>query len=375
MKIPFFKNTLHQILEGGTNFSFEQMSNAKSHCEDWMRQAFSSPVFFTKSCSQSLELAILALDLPEKSEVIVPSYGFVSVANAVVLAGHKCVFADCDPRTLNLCPSSLETLITANTGAVITINYAGIPCDYDRIVRICKANRLWLIEDNAHGLLSYINERPTGSFGDISTVSFDSVKMITSFEGGALVVNNSDLLPRIEEITEMGTDKLKFVRGDVPQYQWVRSGTNASLALPLFQFLWIQLEQHEKIKASFKEKWRRYSDSLQPISGKYQFQCSFEPEDVSVNGYSFWITLPDAQTREELQEHMSLLNIQVSRHYPALHLSEMGKQLSSVEEQQLPSAEHVAQTIIRLPLYMNMTEEEVSQVIDGIHSFFERKYP
>ena len=367
--IPSFKNTYQQLSQ--TNAGYSQTDQGSTiACEQLLSELIrNEDVFFTKSCSQSLELAIMILDLPARSEVIIPSYGFVSLANAVAMFGHTCVFVDCELDTLNICADALEAAITTRTKAVITINYGGIPCDYDRITAICRTHSLWLIEDNAHGLLADFNGTPLGSFGDISTFSFDHVKMITSYEGGALAINNKSLIGVASSCTDMGTNRSAFRKGKIPFYEWTSLGTNSALAAPLLDILAQQFNQAPSILNWFVQGWRYYQEALEPLFVTYGISSARLNSGVNINGYIFWMMTRSADERTGLINRLRTKGITLSPHYSALHVSQFGK-AKHLFSGNMTNTEKVVTHMVRLPLFYGITHDEQKRVVSEIEQYY-----
>ena len=367
--IPSFKNTHFRL--GGVAYR-DNCANLDSSaaCNKFISKLLGNEdVFFTKSCTQSLEMAIMILNLPAQSEVIIPSYGFVSLANSVAMFGHKCVFVDCELDTLNISSEAIEAAVTHKTKAVITINYGGIPCDYMRITEICKENDLWLIEDNAHGLLANLHGTQLGSFGDISTFSFDSLKMITSFEGGALVINNKSLIGSALSCANMGTNRSDFRKGKAPCYQWTSLGTNAALAKPLYDILEEQFNQSANIVDWFVRGWKYYYANLKSLSSKHGIRLPRIKSGVNINGYIFWITTRSNNERMGLISQLQAKGITLSPHYSALHLSEYGKANHSFSGS-MQNTEIAATQMVRLPLFYGITQEEQKRVVFEIEQYY-----
>ncbi|MCF8463384.1 MAG: aminotransferase class I/II-fold pyridoxal phosphate-dependent enzyme [Flavobacteriales bacterium] len=367
--IPLFKNTHEQL--GLTDPVYSLGVNDQTVlCKQFLsRIVGTEDVFFTKSCTQSLELAIMILNLPPNSEIILPSYGFVSLANAVALLGHKCVFVDCEIETLNISADAIEAAITERTKAVICINYAGVPCEYDKINSICNRNNLWLIEDNAHGFLANLNGNPLGSFGDISTFSFDHLKMITSYEGGALAINNKSLVGGASSCLDMGTNRSEFKAGKAPFYEWTSLGTNSVLAAPLFDLLIKQFHESPTILSSFVNGWLFYQEALAPLFAKHGIKGAKVVSTLNINGYIFWIMTRSATERSALIAELQTKGITLSPHYSALHKSHYGKTYHSYSGDMKNTEEAVAQ-MVRLPLFYGITVDEQKRVVSEIEQFY-----
>ncbi len=371
--IPSFRNTLSCEGFAKSDAVIHEQMAMHDRCQEWVAQHLIGFDFhFTKSCTQSLEMAIMALALPAGSEVILPSYGFVSLANAVALCGHRCVFVDCEPNTLNISFPDVVNAVTEMTGAVIVINYGGIPCDFDSLVPFCEERGIRLIEDNAHGLLSAYRGRSLGTFGHISTFSFDSLKMITCYEGGVIATRVPELWERIRKVHQVGTDRHDFMEGKVPFYEWKSLGTNATLAPPLFHYLSIQFDKADAIKTSFVRAWERYGRKLGPELALLGLSHSTLPSGLDHNGYIFWIMTRSAEERQELQRFMSERGVTLNPHYSALHRSGFGQRYHE-PARELPNTDKAVQCMLRLPLFLGITEQQQSHVVEGILAFYKNR--
>src|SRR5690554_4570805 len=268
--IPFFrKNHLAEELRGLSDFYQGKLKHPRDEVQEYFIKNFGYENFYlTKSCTQSLELAIMSLNIPKGKEVILPSYGFVSLANAVAINGLKCVFVDCERDTMNISVEAIRNAISKDTAAVMTINYAGVSCDYDAIVDICSKHELYLIEDNAHGIRCKYKGKDLGAFGDISTISFDYLKNISCGEGGGISINNQSLFHRFIEAYHFGTNRQDFIEGNVSAYGWVNIGTNALLAESLAVILLSQLENSKGIIDQYLSSWNFYFKELTPLQQK-----------------------------------------------------------------------------------------------------------
>ncbi len=371
--VPSFKNTLSsERFAKSDTIEHDQMA-LHGHCQEWMAERLAGSHFhFTKSCTQSLEMAIMSLALPVGSDVILPSYGFVSLANAVAICGHRCVFVDCEPETLNISFPDVVRSVTERTGAVITINYGGVPCDYDSLLPFCEERGIRLIEDNAHGLLSAYRGRSLGTFGHISTFSFDSLKMITCYEGGVIATRVPELWERIRKVHQVGTDRHDFMEGKVPFYEWKSLGTNATLAPPLFHYLSIQFDKADAIKTSFVRAWESYSRKLGAELALLGLSHSTLPSGLDHNGYIFWMMTRSAEERHELQWFMSERGVTLNPHYSALHRSGFGQRYHE-SARELPNTDKAVQCMLRLPLFLGITEQQQNRVVEGILAFYDNR--
>lgn len=335
---------------------------------EWLRHYYSNQhIYFTKSCSQSLELAISSLQLKPGSEVIIPSFGFVSLANAVSSNGLKCVFADCEVNTMNIDPRSIEEAIGPATRAVISINYGGIPCDYEKIIPLCKRYGLVLIEDNAHGILSRYQNVALGSFGDVACFSFDHMKNISCFEGGAISFKDEKYLNRFLQISELGTNRFDFTEGKVSRYEWVTVGTNTRLAEPLKSILYGQFLNYKQILGAFQTSWLQYHSLVTDFNLPIVHPKTSGP--IEHNGYLFWIRPSSQQAAHNLVLHLQQNGIDARFHYTPLHSSTLGKQIG-VTRGPLQNTENLAATLIRLPLFYSIERTQIERVCVSLAEFY-----
>ena len=322
----------------------------------------------TTSCTHALEMTALLLDLQPGDEVILPSFTFVSTANAYALRGAKPVFADSRPDTVNMDESKLEGLFTARTKAVVVVHYAGVACEMDRIAALCRAKGVALIEDNAHGLFGKYRGRPLGSIGDFATLSFHETKNITCGEGGALGVNNPHHLERAEILREKGTNRAQFFRGMVDKYTWVDVGSSYVMSDLLAAFLYGQLEQWEKVQNARRNLWERYHESLAGWCREHQVTRPTVPAHCEQAYHMYYLVCPNLEFRTALIDHLKARGVLAVFHYQALHLSVMGRKFGG-EPGQCPVSERLADVLVRLPFFNEMTRDEQQRAIDAIHSF------
>ena len=316
----------------------------------------------TTSCTHALELSARLLDAEPDDEVIVPAYAFVSTAAAFVLAGLRPVFVDVDPDTLGLDPDAVEVAITPRTRAVCTIHYAGVGSHPDRIARIAANHDLALIEDNAHGLGGAWAGRALGTFGQLSTLSFHETKNITCGEGGALVVNDPALIERAEILREKGTDRARFFRGQVDKYTWVDVGSSWVMSDLLAAILVGQLERFDAIQARRKAVWSSYADGLAPWATQHGVRLPAIPAEAEHTAHLFHLRLADLEARTRFIAHMAEAGVSTVFHYQPLHLSDVGRRYGGREGQH-PVTEDAGDTLVRLPLFESLTDEQVERVI------------
>jgi len=373
LMIPFFKKTNLPGEIADLSAWYAAPWDARHAMKTYFESTFFLKNFFaTKSCSQSLELALMAIEKDGRNEVILPSYAFVSLANAVVMNGFKCVFVDCDPDTMNISAEAVEAAMSDKTRAVILINYCGVACNYERLSPLCTKNEVLLLEDNAHGIRAKYKGQWLGSFGDISTISFDYLKNISCNEGGGIAINNTSYLLNFERAYHFGTNRAAYLRGEAPFYEWKGVGSNVALAEHLAVILLTQLKASEEVIEKFICLWKLYYTLLQELQDDGYISLSKIPIDCSINGHMFWIKVADARERAELISHLSDMGIQTAFHYTALHNSEFGKAVGVFVGEDVYTTRE-SQRLLRLPLYHSLTEAEALTVVNGIKSYYARK--
>ncbi len=328
----------------------------------------SERILLTPSCTSALEMAALLSDVGPGDEVIVPSFTFVSSANAFLLFGATPVFADIDPKYFNISPESIEQKITPRTKAVVIVHYGGISCDMPRIRSICDDNGLILIEDCAHALFASSRGRPLGTHGDLATFSFHETKNVTCGEGGALLVNREDWWDRALIVREKGTDRTKFMLGEVDKYTWVDRGSSYLLADPLAAIVLAQVEFVDIIQARRQEASQRYSAELANWAVKVGALLPAEERDSEVSPHHlFAMLLPDNETRDRFLAYCKEQGVTSVFHYLPLHESRVGRKLDPDAE--CPVTVDVSGRLARLPLFSDIAREEVDRVIDVVTAF------
>ncbi|MEO7732151.1 MAG: dTDP-4-amino-4,6-dideoxygalactose transaminase [Kofleriaceae bacterium] len=321
----------------------------------------------TTSCTHALEMSALLLDLAPGDEVIVPAFTFVSTVNAFVLRGARPVFADIRPDTLNLDERQLPSLFTARTKAIVPVHYAGVACELDDILASAERAGAAVIEDNAHGLFASYRGKPLGTFGAFATQSFHDTKNLTCGEGGALLVNDARFIERAEILREKGTNRSRFFRGQVDKYTWVDVGSSYVLSDLLGALLVAQLEVRDEIQRRRARIWQRYEAELAGWSAARGFRMPIVPAHCAQSFHMFYLLMPGAQ-RTAFIEHLKARGVQAVFHYQSLHLSPMGLAHGGVAGS-CPVTERVADELVRLPLYNEMSDDDQSIVIDAVTSF------
>ena len=322
----------------------------------------------TTSCTHALEMSAILLQLQPGDEVIIPDFTFVSTVNAFVLRGARPVFADIRPDTLNLDESRLEAALTPRTKAIVPVHYAGVGCDMDSITEIAVRHRIPVVEDNAHGLFGKYKGKYLGTFGSMATQSFHETKNFSCGEGGALLINDPDLVERAEIIREKGTNRSRFFRGQVDKYTWVDIGSSYLPSDILAAFLYAQLEEHEKIQLHRRQVWELYHAGLKDWADAHDVQVPYIPADCEQSYHMFYMLLPDLEARQNLIMYLRERGVYSVFHYLPLHLSDMGQGFGG-KPGDCPVTENISDRLIRLPFHNALTGGEQEQVIDLLHSF------
>ena len=341
-------------------------------CHAWMEEKYQAKkVLLTHSCTGALEMAAILADIQPGDEVILPSYTFVSTANAFALRGAKLIFVDIREDTLNLNECLIEPAITERTKAIVPVHYAGVACGMDTIMEIAEKHNLLVIEDAAQGVNASYKGKYLGTIGHMGCYSFHETKNYISGEGGALVINDERFIERAEIIREKGTNRAKFLSGEVDKYTWVDIGSSFLPSELMAAFLYAQLEVSDAINNKRRYTWQMYKDSLGPLQEKGALRLPFIPNECGHNAHMFYIILSDQQTRDDLIAYLKEHHIQSVFHYIPLHTSPMGKELAANDDR-LPVTEKVASCVLRLPCFYDLTGLQCLEIINRIRAFFER---
>ncbi len=332
------------------------------------RNTGSIAALITHSCTAALEMSVILADIGHGDEVIMPSFTFVSTANAVALRGGIPVFVDIDPRTLNIDPDLAAAAVTPKTKAIIAVHYAGFPADMDRLASICRDKGLVLIEDAAQALDSTYKGRPCGSLGDMAAFSFHETKNIVSGEGGALTINRPDLIERAEIIREKGTNRSNFLRGQTDKYTWVDIGSSFLPGELVAAFLFAQLENSGNINQRRRELFDRYIAAFSELSASGRVALPLRPNDATGNGHMFYFLMKDLSDREAFIKHMQAHQVVTPFHYVPLHSSPAGQKLSRTFKD-LTVTNDIAARLVRLPMYYALPEK-IDSVIEHALDYF-----
>lgn len=321
-------------------------------CSTFIEEIFNTKkALLTTSCSSALDMAAILLDLKEGDEVIMPSYTFVSTANAVVLRGAVPVFAEIEEDTLNIDPEDIKRKITNKTKAIFPVHYAGVSCDMDRIMNIARKNDLKVVEDAAQGVNSKYKQKYLGTIGDIGCYSFHETKNYVCGEGGAILINNDEeLVRRAEIIREKGTDRAKFFRGEVDKYTWVDVGSSYIISDINAAMLWAQFERIEEINEKRKKIYKMYYKGLKKLEVVGKIKLPTIPDCCKSNYHIFYMLLNNEFERNHLMNEMKIHGVETIFHYIPLHISPMGERLG-YKKGQLKVTEDLSGRLLRLPMY------------------------
>jgi len=377
MKIPFNKpftvaGELENIAAAVREGHIAGDGRFSRQCHQWLeRNLGARKALLTHSCTAALEMAAILCDLKPGDEVIMPSFTFVSTANAFVLRGAVPVFVDIRPDTLNLDEKLTAKAVTTRTRAIVPVHYAGVACEMDALMALARSRDLVVVEDAAQGILAQYKGRKLGTVGHLGCLSFHETKNVISGEGGALLVNDERFLERAEIIREKGTNRAQFFRGEVDKYTWVDIGSSYLPSELVGAFLWAQLEHAEQINAKRKKLCAAYREGLEALAQRGVLALpQLEPEGVDGNGHLFYILLKDLATRSSLIAHLKSRGVHAVFHYVPLHSAPAGRKFGRAAGP-MTVTDDIAGRLLRLPLFYGLTEEQVAAIVAEIHAFFE----
>jgi len=338
-------------------------------CNQWLEKKFGAKkVLLTTSCTTALEMCAILADIQPGDEVIMPSFTFVSTANAFVLRGARLKFIDIRPDTLNLDETLIEKAITPKTKAIVPVHYAGFSCEMDAIMEIARHHKLLVIEDAAQGVNATYKSRYLGTIGHLAAYSFHETKNFISGEGGALLINDESFSERSEIIREKGTNRTKFFRGEVDKYTWVDIGSSYLPSEIIAAFLYAQLEEAEIIT---RKRWAIFDYYYQRFAALQErgfLRMPSWPAECHHNAHMFYVLLSSEDARTKLIQHLRQRNIQSVFHYVPLHTAPMGRKIG-FSQGDLPVTEDVAPRLLRLPCYFELERDDQDRVIEGVESF------
>ena len=341
-------------------------------CSEWLEEKTgASKVLLTTSCTHALEMAALLCDIKEGDEVIMPSYTFVSTADAFVLRGAKIVFVDIRPDTMNIDETKIEAAITDKTKVIVPVHYAGVACEMDTIMDIAKRHNLMVVEDAAQGLMSTYKGKALGTIGDFGCISFHETKNYSMGEGGALYINDPKYIEDAEIIREKGTNRSKFFRGQIDKYTWVNAGSSYLPSDMNAAYLWAQLEIADEINDHRMKLWNTYYEGLKPLEEEGLIELPSIPNGCEHNAHMFYIKTKNIEERTSLIEYLRENKIMGVFHYIPLHNSPAGKKYSIFYGKDQYTTNE-SERLLRLPMYYGLKEEEVKKVVEII-TVFERR--
>ncbi|MFD2629869.1 dTDP-4-amino-4,6-dideoxygalactose transaminase [Oceanobacillus kapialis] len=339
-------------------------------CCTWLEKNLGSAcAMLTPSCTAALEMTALLTDVGPGDEVIMPSYTFVSTANAFALRGAAIRFVDVDPATMNIDPEAVAGAITEKTKAIVVVHYAGVSCDMDALLQLANKYDLFLIEDAAQGLMSTYKGQPLGTIGHLGTISFHETKNYTCGEGGALLINDPDMIERAEILQEKGTNRSQFFRGQVDKYTWRDIGSSYLLSELNAAYLSVQLDHAEEINEQRLASWEQYNNSLKPLMEEGKIVLPHIPDTCTHNAHMFYLKTDSAATRRELMNHLKEMEIMAVSHYVPLHSADAGQKYGKFVGKDTYTTTD-SERLLRLPLYYGLKEEDVSYVVKAIQQFF-----
>lgn len=339
-------------------------------CNAWLEEnTKTAKALLTTSCTHATEMAALLADIKPGDEVIMPSYTFVSTADAFVLRGATAVFVDVRPDTMNIDETLIEAAITEKTKAIVPVHYAGVSCEMDVIMDIAKRHNLVVIEDAAQGLMSSYKGQALGTIGDYGCFSFHETKNYSMGEGGALLIKDEANVEQAEIIREKGTNRSKFFRGQIDKYTWVDAGSSYLPSELNAAYLWAQLEKAEKINQDRLASWQRYYDALKPLADAGRVELPVIPEGCVHNAHMFYIKVKDLSERTALIEYLKSNDILAVFHYVPLHSAPAGERFGRFHGEDKYTTKE-SERLVRLPLYYGLKKEEIDFVTGAVKKFY-----
>lgn len=341
-------------------------------CNAWIEEhTGTAKALLTTSGTQALEMAALLSDIQPGDEVILPSYTFVSTANAFVLRGAKLVFVDIRPDTMNIDEKLIEDAITDKTRAIVPVHYAGVGCEMDTIMDIAKRHNLVVVEDAAQGVNAFYKGQALGSIGDYGCFSFHETKNYSMGEGGAILINRPEQIEDAEIIREKGTDRSRFFRGQVDKYTWVNIGSSFLPSDINAAYLMAQLEMADEINENRLQSWARYNEGLQDLAQEGVIELPYIPEECAHNAHMFYIKTKDMEERKALISYLKERDIAAVFHYVPLHSAPAGLRFGRFHGEDRYTTKE-SERLLRLPMYYNLSESDQQKVIDAVHGFYHK---
>ena len=340
-------------------------------CSKWIEETTgTAKALLTTSCTHATEMAALLADIGPGDEVIMPSYTFVSTANAFVLRGGKIIFVDIRPDTMNIDEKLIEDAVTKKTKAIVPVHYAGVSCEMDAIMEIAKRHGLTVIEDAAQGIGSTYKGRALGAIGDYGCFSFHETKNLSMGEGGALLIKNRGDIERAEIIREKGTNRSRFFRGEIDKYTWMDAGSSYLPSELNAAYLWAQCEELEKIYEDRVGSWKRYYECLSILRDQGKIELPVIPKECQHNAHMFYIKVKDLEERTKLIQYLKEREIHAAFHYIPLHTSPAGKRFGYFHGKDVYTTKE-SERLLRLPMYYQLNMDEVVHIVKYIYRFYQ----
>lgn len=369
---PVVGNELKYIEQAIGNHKICGDGEFTKKCSAWMEEKTgTAKALLTTSCTHATEMAALLADIQPGDEVVMPSFTFVSTADAFVLRGAKVKFVDIRPDTMNIDETLIEDAITDKTKAIVPVHYAGVGCEMDTIMDIARKHHLLVIEDAAQGVMSSYKGKALGTIGDYGCYSFHETKNYSMGEGGALLIKDPDMIERAEIVREKGTNRSKFFRGQIDKYTWVDAGSSYLPSELNAAYLWAQLEQADMVNENRLKSWNLYKELLTPIAEKEYITLPYIPEECTHNAHMFYIKTKNLEERSALISYLKENGVLAVFHYIPLHGAPAGQKYGEfIGEDKYTTRE--SERLVRLPMYYNLSEEDITYVAELISRFYAR---
>ncbi|MEV9616330.1 dTDP-4-amino-4,6-dideoxygalactose transaminase [Aliarcobacter butzleri] len=370
-KPPFTGNEEKYVIESMKSSKISGDGEFTKKCHKWFEEKLNcKKALLNTSCTHALEMAAILLDIKYGDEVIMPSYTFVSTANAFALRGAKIVFVDIRPDTMNIDETKIGEAITSKTKVIVPVHYAGVACEMDTIMDIAKRHNLFVVEDAAQGMMSTYKEKALGTIGHLGAFSFHETKNYTSAgEGGLLIINDEKFKERAEIIREKGTNRSLFFRGMVDKYSWVDIGSSYLMNDVSAAYLWGNLEKADEINQNRLNSWQKYYDGLKELENKGFIELPKIPDGCVQNAHMFYIKVKDLEERTALLDYLKENSIYAVFHYVPLHSSEAGEKFGRFEGVDIFTTKQ-SERLIRLPMYYGLSDNETNKILGVINEFF-----
>lgn len=339
-------------------------------CSKWMQERFNvNNILLATSCTSALEMAAILADINPGDEVIMPSYTFVSTADAFVLRGAKIVFVDIRPDTMNIDEKLIENAITNKTKAIVVVHYAGVSCEMDTILEIAKKHNLKVVEDAAQGVMSEYKGKALGTIGDLGCYSFHETKNYSMGEGGAIAFNNDDYREKAEIIREKGTNRSKFIRGQIDKYTWIDFGSSYLPSELNAAYLYAQLEMADEINENRLKSWNKYNELLQDLKNEGKIDLPTIPKGCKHNAHMYYIKAENIEERTRLIKYLRESGVEAVFHYIPLHTAPAGKKFGRFNGEDKYTTKE-SERLLRLPMHYNLSENDIEYIVEKIKEFY-----